>query len=523
MEIDVSKDQICVNKLVCEKKEIVFVEEDMIVPDSKPDILNAINLSGNVCIYKKEITDGKVKIDGCVNTYIMYLPDSNEDNLRGLNACIEFSQTIAIPECKEGMQTQICVDIKDLECKVLNGRKINVRAGLEIKIKLYSNEEIDIISGINNIDDIQTLDKNFEVNSFVGCGSARVYVKDTLNIDSQDEIAEILKTDVNLEDCDIKISYNKILSKCEANVKVMYLTEDNRINTVQGKIPAVGFIDMQNVSEENICEINNEINNIVVRPNSAEEHSIYVEIEIETSCTAFEKREIALIQDLYSPSQNLNFTQKRINASANKISKQKSFTVTSKTNIPDLVEGNLLDVEVLPTINKEQKTKSKIMYEGEMTVNFIFSNNNGNVNSKVSKIPFEFSMENVAEDENANIETKLNNVNKNFDVKSNGDVDCTIDVEVLTEFMQNTNMNIIDNIEIDENDADSGDYDSLIIYIVQKGDTLWKIAKNHRSTIDDIARVNGIEDPNQIQVGQKIYIPKFKNVSRRGKVDAVPA
>ena len=46
MEIDVSKEQICINKFVCEKKEIVFVEEDMIVPDSKPDILNAINLSG---------------------------------------------------------------------------------------------------------------------------------------------------------------------------------------------------------------------------------------------------------------------------------------------------------------------------------------------------------------------------------------------------------------------------------------------------------------------------------------------
>ena len=523
MEIDVSKEQICVNKLVCEKKEIIFVEEDMIVPDSKPDILNAINLSGNVCIYKKEVTDGKVKIDGCVNTYIMYLPDSNEDNLRGLNAKIEFSKSIAIPECMEGMQAQICVEIKDLECKVLNGRKINVRAGLEIKVKLFSNEDIDIISGINNIDDIQTLDKTFEVNSLVGTGNARVYVKDTLNIEQNDEIAEILKTDVSLEDCDIKISYNKILSKCEANVKIMYLTEDNRINTVQGKIPAVGFIDMPNVSEENICEINNEINNIIVRPNSAEEHSIYVEIEIETSCTAFEKREIALIQDLYSPSQNLNFTQKRINASANKITKVKNFTVTSKTNIPDLVDGNLLDVEVLCAINKEQKTKSKIMYEGEMTVNFIFANNNGNVNSKISKIPFEFNIENPTEDEDVNVETKLNIIGKNFDVKSNGDIDCTIDVEASAEFMQNTNMNIIDNIETAENDADSGDYDSLIIYIVQKGDTLWKIAKNHRSTVDDIARVNGIEDPNQIQVGQKIYIPKFRNISRKGNVNAIPA
>ena len=510
MEIDVSKEQICINKFVCEKKEIVFVEEDMIVPDSKPDILNAINLSGNVCIYKKEIMDGKIKIDGCVNTYIMYLPDSQEDNLRGLNATIEFSQNIVIPECKEGMQVVSCVQIKDLECKVINGRKINVRAGLEIRVKLYSNEDIDIIRGVNNIDDIQTLDKTFEVNSLVGNGSARMYVKDTIKIDTQDEIAEILKTDVSLENCDIKISYNKILSKCEANVKIMYLTEDNRINTVQGKIPAVGFIDMPNVSENNICEINNEIKNIIIRPNSAEEKSFYVEIEIETTCTAYDKKEIALIQDLYSPSEKLSFTQKRINASANKIAKTKNLTLTSKTNIPDLIEGNLLDVEVLTTINKEQVTSSKIMYEGELTVNFIFSNNNGNVNSKVSKIPFEFNIENPLQDENANVETKINIVNKNFDVKSNGDIDCKIDIESETEILKNTNMNIIESIETEENDADSGDYDSLIIYIVQKGDTLWKIAKKFRSTIEAILAINGIQDQNQIQVGQKIYIPKFK-------------
>ena len=163
------------------------------------------------------------------------------------------------------------------------------------------------------------------------------------------------------------------------------------------------------------------------------------------------------------------------------------------------------------------------MYDGEMTVNFIFSNNNGNVNSKVSKIPFEFSIENPTEDENVNIETKLNIIGKNFDIKSNGDVDCQIDMEAQVDFIQNTSMNIIDNIEIDENDADSGDYDSLIIYIVQKGDSLWKIAKKHRSTVDDIARVNGIEDPNQIQIGQKIYIPKFRNVSRKGNANAIPA
>ena len=522
MEIDVNKEQICINKLVCEKKEIVFVEEDIIVPDSKPDILNAINMSGNVCITKKEIMDGNIKINGLVNTYIMYLPDSKEDILRGLNSAVEFFQNIIIPDCQEGMQASISVEIKDLECKVLNGRKINVRVGLEIRTKVYSNENIEIISGINNINDIQTLEENFEVNSLVGNGSARVYAKDTLNIDSSDEIAEILKADVSLENCDIKISYNKILSKCEAEINIMYLTEDNRISNIQGKIPAVGFIDMQNVSEDSICDINNEINNIIIRPNSAEEHSIYVEIEMETSVSAFEKKNLVLIQDLYSPVKHLNFTQKRINVTTDKITRNKEFTVTSKTNIPDLVEGNMLDVEVLFAINKELKEKAKITYEGEMTVNFIFANSIGNVNSKVAKIPFELNIENPLQDENIKVETKMNVLNKSFEIKQNGDVDCSINANMMTDFLQNTSINIIENIENNEDDEDSSDYNSLIIYVVQKGDTIWKIAKRFRSTIDDIVKMNEIKDKNQIQIGQKIYIPKFKSINKQDNKDAVP-
>lgn len=523
MEIDVNKDRVCINKLVCEKKELIFVEEDMIVPDSKPDILNAINLSGNVCVYKKEVSEGKVKIEGCVNTYIMYLPDSQEDNLRGLNATINFSPTLQVPESKEGMNIITSVNIKDLECKVINGRKINVRAGLEVKIKLYSNEDIDIITKLNNIADVQTLDEKFTINSLIGNSSTRVYVKDTLNIDMQDEIAEILKSEINLVNNDIKISYNKVLSKCEAEIKIMYLTEDNRINTIEGRIPAVGFIDMQNVSEENICEINNEIKNILIRPNPSEEHSIYVEIEIETACMAFEKREITLMQDLYSPSTNLSFTQKRITTATDKITKNKNFTVTSKTNISDLEDGNLLDVEITSVINKEQVLNSKVIYEGEMVLNFIFSKESNSINNKISKIPFDFSIDNPTLEENVNIETRTSILNKKFEVRSNGDVECNIDIEVVTEFSQNISMNIIDNIEMQEDRVNSDDYDSLIIYIVQNGDSLWKIAKKFRSTVDDIARVNGIENRDKLNVGQKLYIPKFRYMNRKGNADGISA
>ena len=515
MEVQVSKDNICINKLICEKKELFFVEEDIIVPDTKPDILNAINVNGNVCTYKKEIQDDKIKLEGCINTYIMYLPDCKEDNLRSLQACLDFSRNISVKDCKEGMILKVDSVIKDMECKVLNGRKVRVKVGIEYTINIYSNEDVEVINQINNINDIQVLNQNFNMNSLIGNGATRVYVKDTLSIDSNDELAEILKVDLNLIDNDVKISYNKVLAKTEADVKIMYLTEDNRVNTTSGRIPVVGFIDMPNVSEDNICDTNYELKNMLIRPNPSEEHSIYVELEYEVICMTFEKREINLIQDLYSPTSNIVFSSKNISTTTQRENFTKTYTLTSKINIAEIENGNLLDVEITPSLNKEKIENNKFIYSGELSINFIFnSGENSNINSKVSKLPFEFASDYMKLSDNDNTNTKINITSQRFEKKSLGDIECNVELEFITEINRNKNFNIIQNIEVEENREMTEEYDSLILYIVQDGDSLWEIAKKFRSTVDEIARMNGIEDRDRILVGQKLYIPKFKYTSR---------
>ena len=79
-------------------------------------------------------------------------------------------------------------------------------------------------------------------------------------------------------------------------------------------------------------------------------------------------------------------------------------------------------------------------------------------------------------------------------------------MEVFTNSYKLENINIIDTIEEKEDDV-VNPY-SMIIYFVKPGDTLWKIAKKFRSTVDDIARINNIEDPNRISVGMQLFIPK---------------
>ena len=72
------------------------------------------------------------------------------------------------------------------------------------------------------------------------------------------------------------------------------------------------------------------------------------------------------------------------------------------------------------------------------------------------------------------------------------------------------NINTIDNIQ-ENGDREEQDY-SIVIYVVKKGDTLWNIAKQFGSTVESIAKVNDIENANQIMPGQKLFIPRFERV-----------
>ena len=48
----------------------------------------------------------------------------------------------------------------------------------------------------------------------------------------------------------------------------------------------------------------------------------------------------------------------------------------------------------------------------------------------------------------------------------------------------------------------------MVIYFVKPGDTLWKIAKKFRTSVEEIVKVNNIEDENYLEIGKKLYIPK---------------
>lgn len=513
MEVETTKQNLKINKLVTTKQKTVIVDGDIIVPDVKPDILNTIDSTGNICIYKKEVLDGKVRFDGGINLYLIYLADSEGDSTRGLNTTLDFTQIIDVEECRTDMELLNTIKINNIECKVLNGRKINIKVELDIDMQLYLNDNIEILQEVNNISNVQTLKNEEEVNTLIGKGFTKAYAKDTISYDNTENLAEILKANVSIINKEVKTSYNKVLIKADANTKIMYLTEDGNVKLINTDIPIIGFVDINDVSDDNMIENNFEIKNLIIKPNGNEQHSIYIEVEVGISCRVYTPIKVELIQDMYSIEEDINFNTKCIETEKNKKVKRDICNIEEKISISDIGNNQIYDVEIIPSINNINVLNKRIIYEGNLNLNFIFASNiTTGIDMRNYTIPFSFEMEDDCIDSNKRVNTQIECIGNNFIVLSDGMIDCKVNIQFETSMCDTTKINIINEIKIVEN-REKTNY-SMVIYVVKKGDSLWNIAKKYKTTILNIMELNNL-DHEEIDVGNKLYIsPNLKNIMR---------
>ena len=91
------------------------------------------------------------------------------------------------------MQLECTTDLTELECKIINGRKISLKANIQMNLTAYSNENVEYVDNIENKKDMQLLNEKININSLIGNGSTKVYAKDTVSIDNVDNLSEIMR------------------------------------------------------------------------------------------------------------------------------------------------------------------------------------------------------------------------------------------------------------------------------------------------------------------------------------------
>lgn len=518
MALELVRDLIRIDQVIGEEVTQAMVEGDVVVPDSKPDVDNILSIDGWVAITDKEVLENKVIVEGVVNVKSLYSPHEGEQPLYYMEGSLGFSQQIDLPGITSRMEAEVKAEIEHLDSSMINSRKVNVKCVINFSGKVSERSQIEVIKEVRGVQDIQVLRDYLEVSDLVGENGSHVTVREDFEIPAdKPSIKEILTTDVTIGERESTISENRIAIQGILRINTLYIGDDeaNSINNVKYQLPFNHFIEvagaMPGMKERVRYSIEDSYSTV-----KEDEEGQYRAIEYEVVVKAQGKVETLqpaeVLTDAYSPSVNLEVTKSDFQFRKSLDTISDDINIKEEIDLPaDCPQINQINhIKAVPVLTDFGISEGQVIIEGVLCIQALYSTMDYAEAMYLYKdeIPFHHSVQLPEEGHQMDLDIDLYLEDLQYRVldadlfETRGKV--RVDVGISRVFQREI---LLDLEETEQ--AGSLPQASMVVYVIQPGDNLWKIAKRFNTTVEELVKINNIEQPDNLVSGQKLIVTRI--------------
>lgn len=503
--INLTQNSLTLNKTFPEFHDSFFTEGDVIIPDIKPDVETVIYVDALPVTDNYIVNSGQITISGNTEFNILYVSEKLPNEIIRISTSIPFKNSFAVNNLTPESFVEVNICPVKTSSLILNGRKINVSAELQTNIKISDKEEITFVDRVENNDSIKQLLKTTSLPIFEGAVKSSTTVRDTAMLDTdKPTIKDILKYDSSIEKEETVISDEKLLLKAELHIKIYYTSENaTDINLFEAILPFSNFIDVKNISEDDIYELSNAVKRLSIKllPDSDDlMRIIEFDTDVESSLKTFHTGDLEIIEDIYSTETDLIPQRENISFEVNTPTKSEDITLRGTISIPEDENVKILtSMGRIKTINLTEENNNSLL-SGIIDVTVIYSvPSTGKINSVSLDMPMEHML-------NENIDTLENAQIESIDVTSAGGEKYDVKILLNVRGYENKKGEVSILRDLVELETPPEKNTGLTIYFIKPGDTLWKIAKRFHTTIEHISEMNNIAEPDNIEAGGSLII-----------------
>lgn len=512
--MELIKENIEFEKLHGENTSNNLLKEEYIIPDSHPDIKEVVVVDAKPIITSKEVTTDKVYVEGQLISNVIYLADIDDvSEVFNVVYHTKFSFYVDVKGTDHKMEAMAQCFIEHIECKIINERKISIEGVLKVKAEVYSNESYDIVKEITGLKNTQMLNYPLSIDKLVGKADVDMVANAAFHVSmDKPQIGSVTKCDICFHKKTTKVEDDKLIFEGFANVFVLYKSKDSKELIpmeedimISGEAILLGIDENSDVFSDFTL---GDVNFNVKEDDLGESRIIEVQGVIKAEGKVYTKTDIDIIEDAYSPDSNINL-----------IKKDRDLTVifgygNTETIVKENIElesnaeppTNVLMTTGKVTITDKKVIEDKVVIEGIIKVAAIYSTNNPRqyIAAIEDEIPFSISVEVMGCKAFMDANVKLNIDTLEGNIEAN-----TVAIKALISanacIKYSTHKEFIEDVMFLEGDSQNKKA-SVTIYVVQNGDTLWKIAKKYNTTLEKLVRINNINDGEHLMPGDKIII-----------------
>ena len=486
-----------------------LIETELYLGQTEKDVERILWTDGKIEILTTKIIKDKILINGLVKFKLAYRSTEEKQNIHLLEINKDFKEEIEIEGISEEMTVEVKSKLEYIEGEKIDERKLSLRALIKLMGKVEQVNLIEVIKDIKDVPNLQILREKIQYNNIKGKEESYGFIKEAFEIGEEDpNIEEILKIQIQAYEKDHSISQDRIMVSGTIETSIIYYGGD-KLNSIKREFPFTHFLEIENIDGGSECHINMELvdGQYELRENLEGNFKIVdLEIKLKLLAKIYNIEEKELIVDLYSIDKVIDLQGEEISIVENIQDVVIRENISREINTFDMEE--IYGVDGYASIIDSQYVEDKVILDGIIDLNIYYLQGGvGEISTMKEEIPFKsyLTIEENIENPILNVETNLEELKYSFReniLKIDGNIKNHISIN------KESKIDIIKEVEETEVSIDKKNRPSLIIYMVQKEDKLWDIAKRYNTTMDEIILANDINSPSTLMPGEKIIIEK---------------
>ncbi|GEA33135.1 peptidase M23 [Clostridium beijerinckii] len=513
-DIDIVKENVQFEQLLRENNTNSVLKDEYLIPDTHPDVQEILTVEARPMVTNKEIIGDKVVIEGKVEYTVIYLAKEEGLAVNSVNYNQNFTNNIDLNQGENRVICEAECNIEHIEANIMNERKISIQGIVTVDWELYKSNEFEFVKDIEGNDQVEVLKKTETINKINATEDVELVGKSMIRVGmDKPQISKILKCSLLLHKKEIKITEDKVYLGCYCKLNILYKGEDSKeIIPLEDDIYLSKEEEINGITSDMIPTVSYEISNndlMLEEDDLGEIRIINDELVVRANVKIFSKENIDTIKDAYSTNCLLSLKKDEhevgILHGMNNSEAIVKYNIQLKDN--DLRPEHIISANGAIILTDKQVVKDRVIVEGIIKASILYKTTDEEkyLSSVKAEIPFSAAIDIAGADENMKSIIKNNLENIEAAIEGNN-IAIKATVILSGRVLYEMNKEFVSDVVEEEGDIPEKKA-SITIYVISKGDTFWNLAKKYNTTVDDLIKINKIEDPEHIEEGQKLIIP----------------
>ena len=515
MPINLKKESVNLNEVLKSQYGQTVIESDIIVPDVKPDILKVLDVGGIVSVTGKSVQQDKIIIQGTVRLTVLYAPDGEVlGNVKTMTTTQMFTHMVDAGSSKPNLNISAEAEVVSVSHALLNSRKLSIKTNVGVNVKATAGCVIDVATGLDCDHPVETKTSAIRACNALDETERDILLKSQLTIPAgKPACSEMLKADPVIRPREVKMLENKVMIKGEVCLYSLYAANDEEcgIHFMEHEVPFNEFLEVDGVNEFMDADIDYNLKECfyeMQEDSDGDMRILNVEIVLSVMVKPTEIVELTCIEDAYSLAGELSLTKETygIEQLVNKTNTPITHrdTCTLDDSLPAV--SQIYSVLTAPNVTNVSIENKNIVVEGMVQSKFLYlsADEASPLCAYTHDSPFVHTIDAGFIDEDCVCDAKISVEHVSYNITLDREIEIRLIIGLTVKTMKKSQAVIITDMELCES-AEIDPHPSIVIYFVQKNDSLWSIAKHYKTTAASIKQHNNLES-DTLKIGQQLMI-----------------